>query len=785
MTASVASRRVRIQCRGTVQGVGFRPTVHRLATSLGLGGWVANNPAGATVVVEGPAPVVERFVETLPAALPPLASLHAVELEEENLLGEEEFQVRGSLAGLRAGALVPPDAALCAACRRDMEDPSGRRYRYPFTTCTGCGPRFTLVTRLPYDRERTSMSCFPMCDACRGEYTDPADRRFHAEPVCCAACGPKLWLTDGRGLEITRGPDAISGARQALLDGAVVAVKGLGGFQLACRADEDGSVHRLRERKRRPTKPLAIMVSCLEQARRLVHLDAADEQLLSSPRAPVLLAPARRDAPLSELVAPGLGDLGVMLPTTPLHVELLRGADFPPLVMTSANRSEEPICHGNREALERLRGLADRFLLHDRDIVRPVDDSVLRTSATGPVMVRRARGWVPEPLPLPQAVPEPVLALGGHLQSTTCLAVDGQAFPSQHVGDLDSESARSFQRAVVEGLEALLEVAPRAITCDSHPDYPSGRLAEELARTRGGEVLRVQHHLAHAAAVMAENRGFPGPGETALAVCLDGTGWGPDGTAWGGEWLLIPGDLRWRRLAGLEPLPLVGGEAAVREPWRVAAAALAIAGEKELLLRLPLAGQVAPERLMDVARLTASGRWPLASGAGRVFEAMGALLGLTVVNSWEGEAAVRLESLAAASPPRSAWPELALETAGKLPRIPSSRLLAAAAVRLSRGEDPAGVAAGFHETFVSLAADLTTRIAPPGLCTVALGGGAMINRLLARGLRRRLRGAGFDVLGAHAVPPGDGGLSYGQAVIAAVISVRGLDPSRTELPEDA
>jgi len=782
MTAATALRRIRIQCQGTVQGVGFRPTVHRLATALGLAGWVANGPCGATVVIEGPVGEVDRFIERLPASLPPLAKLHGVEVVEERPVGEETFRVCDSLAGSRAGALVPPDAALCSACRREMADPAGRRFRYPFTTCTDCGPRFTLVTKLPYDRVRTSMGRFPLCEACRREYEDPSDRRFHAEPLCCPDCGPQLWLTGGNGVERARGPEAIAVAGRALLHGAIVAVKGLGGFQLACRADEDGPVLRLRQRKRRPTKPFAVMLSSLEQARRLVRLDAADEELLTSPRAPVLLAPVRTDAPISRLVAPGLADLGIMLPTTPLHVELLRGAGALPMVMTSGNLSEEPICHGNGEALDRLAGVADLFLLHDRDIVRPVDDSVVRISPAGPVMVRRSRGWVPEPLPLPEFAPAPVLAVGGHLRSTACVAVDAQAFPSQHVGDLDTEPARAFLRRVIESLEDLLQASPAVIACDVHPDYPSGWLAEELAHTRGGTVLRVQHHLAHTAAVLAENHRFPGIGETALAICLDGTGWGPDGTAWGGEWLAVQGDLHWQRIAHLEPLPLVGGESAVREPWRVAAAALAAAGEEALLARLPMASHVGADRLQSVARLAATGRWPLASGAGRVFEAMGAILGLAVINTWEGEAAVLLESLAASSPSRGVWTEVSLDADGTLPRLPTSRLLAAAAVRLARGEDPSAVAAGFHETFAELAARLTILMTARNISTVALGGGAMINGLLTNGLRRRLSQAGFEVLTASSVPPGDGGLSYGQAVVSAVLSARALDPARAAAP---
>ncbi len=767
--------RLRVRCRGAVQGVGFRPTVHRLATEVGLAGWVINDPVGATLEVEGPTEEAHRFVERLRRSLPPLARLDELTVEEVPAQGTTSFEVRHSDRGRRAGALVPPDAALCADCRREMDDPRDRRHRYPFTTCTNCGPRFSLVHRLPYDRPFTAMGCFPLCPACRAEYTEPADRRFHAEPVCCPRCGPRLWLVDAGGATVAEAEAALAAARQALLEGRVLAVKGLGGFQLACRADRDDVVGALRERKRRRTKPFAVMVRDLEQACRLAFLTAEDEALLRSPRAPVVLAPRRTPSPVAEAVAPGILDLGVLVPTTPLHVELLREPQMPPLVMTSANLSEEPICRSNREAIERLAGIADLHLIHDRDVVRRVDDSVVRSTIGGPMLVRRARGWVPEPLPLPEAASEPTLAVGGHLQVTACVASGDQAFPSQHIGDLDSESARLFHREVIAGLEEFLEVTARLIVADAHPDYPSTWLAEELAEQRSGRVVRVQHHLAHAAAVLAEHDRFPALGESALAISLDGTGWGPDGTAWGGEWLVLGGDLSWRRLAHLEPLPLVGGERAVREPWRVAAAALAVAGMDGLLPRLPVAELVAPQRLVEVAELTRSGAWPTASGAGRLFEAAGALLGLTAANDWEGEAAVRLESLGSTAEGSDVWDEFRLAANDDAPVLSSSALLAAAARRLVDGEAAPRVAASLHATFCARAAELLHRVAPEASGPVALGGGCLVNRLLISGLDDALRETGFVPLLPRHVPPGDGGLSYGQAVLATAAAARGVE----------
>jgi hydrogenase maturation protein HypF len=772
------ARRSRLVCRGAVQGVGFRPSVHRLAADLALTGWVRNGPEGAVVEIEGPEERIEEFLARFPRELPPLARLESWSAAALLPEGSLAFDVLESELGPRAGALVPPDAALCADCRREMDDRSDRRHRYPFTTCTNCGPRFSLCSSFPYDRERTSMACFPLCPDCATEYRDPGDRRFHAEPVSCPACGPRLDLLDASGAVEASDAAAIRAARAALERGAIVAVKGLGGFQLACRADLPAPLTLLRERKRRPTKPFALMVRDLGVARRLVTLSPEDEALLASPRAPVVLAARRRPSPLPDEVAPGIEDLGVMLPTTPLHVELLREPASDALVMTSGNAGDEPICRGNREAVARLAGIADVYLVHDRDVVRRVDDSVVRSFPGGPaVVVRRSRGFVPEPVPLADPAPVPVLALGGHLQVTACLASDDQAFPSQHVGDLDTEPARAFLVEVAEGLEEFLEARAQAVAVDQHPDYPGAWIGEDLAKRRGARLIRLQHHLAHAASVLAEHGAFPAPDEAAAAIVLDGTGWGPDGTAWGGEWLSLQGDLVWQRRAHLEEIPLVGGERAVREPWRVLAAALAKEGASGLLSRLPVAERVPPDRLEEIARLAMGGAWPLAAGAGRLFEAAGALMGLAAVNGWEGEAAVRLESLAAPHPgePEN-WPEVRLRDLPHGPMVPGTALLAAAAARAASGEDPSRVASGFHATFCSLATEAAVRVFPRGTRVVALGGGCLVNRILLRGLAERLGRAGFDVRTPRSLPPGDGGLSHGQAVLAALALSRGREP---------
>ena len=771
--------RLQLRCRGTVQGVGFRPAIHRLATSAGLVGWVINDPQGATMEIEGPASVVDGFAETLEGELPPLARLDAVERERVEPTGETGFEVRTSTMGRREGALVPPDAVLCSDCRCEMDDPGDRRFHYPFTTCTNCGPRFSLVRQLPYDRERTSMACFPFCVDCRREYEDPLDRRFHAEPVACPACGPRLWLADSNGEELDSEADPIARAREELKNGLVVAIKGLGGFQLACRADSSDAVARLRQRKKRFGKPFAVMVRDLETARKLVALDAEAEKLLASPRAPIMLAPRLTPSSIAGEVAPGLDDLGVMLPTTPLHVEVIRDSEMPPLVMTSGNLTEEPLCRTNRGAVSGLAGIADFFLLHDRDIVRRIDDSVVRTSPAGPMIVRRARGWVPEPVRLPEKSPVSLVATGGHLQVTACVAQGNQAFPSQHVGDLDTLSAREFLREVIDGLLDFLQLEPGLIAADAHPDYASTWLAAELAAEHEIEVVAIQHHLAHVAAVLGEHGHFPGSDRSCLGIALDGTGWGPDNTAWGGEWIEIGGDLRWRRAAHLEALPLVGGEQAVREPWRVAIAALVSEGEEELIPGLPIAEDLGRDRVETVTRLAAESTWPMASGAGRVFEAAGALLGVGTVNRWEGEAAARLEALASrAGRPGEPWP-LELVNTSNCPVLRTGRLLAETARRAVGGQDVETVAADFHATFCAAAAEITSRVAPDPKGVIALGGGCMVNRILAARLGDELRRRGFEVLLPRHLPPGDGGLSYGQAVIASVAVARGVQPEQT------
>lgn len=774
------AERIRLSCEGVVQGVGFRPAVARLAARLELAGNVSNGPDGARIELEGRGEQLNQFLQQLPAVLPALARLDGMCCEALPLAGEETFAIRSSTIG-SGRALAPADTRICAACRREQNDPADRRFHYPFISCTECGPRFSLIESLPWDRKRTTMRQFPLCAECLREYHDPGDRRFHAEQLCCPACGPRLWLLERP--ELATGVPRQGGARRreevervlartrALLrEGAVLALKGLGGYQLCCRADDAAAVLELRRRKHRPSQPFAIMVPSLAAARRLVELDPKDEALLSSPEGPILLAPARRGTPVCDAVAPGLRDLGVMLPTTPLHAELFRDPDPGVLVMSSGNRSGEPICRRDEIALERLGSLCDGILLHDREIRRRVDDSVLRTSAAAPAMVRRSRGWVAQPLKLPVDGGRAILALGAHQQVTACLAVGARAFPTQHVGDLDSADARGFLRETAAGMEDFLGRRADCVAVDAHPDLPGGRIGELMAQERGCPLVRVQHHLAHLAAVLAEHDCWPTENSVA-GILLDGTGWGSDGSLWGGEWLELDADLTWSRAGSLESVPLVGSEAAIREPWRVLCAVLEreaqrSTGPKRQLLEGCMS-RVAPDpgKLDKLLQLCSRPVWPLSSGAGRWFEAAGALLCGRGHNRYEGEAAAWLEALARGGHVRPGSDGIEIEPDDEhLPRLKLGGLLAGIACDRA---SPAESAATFHASFCRAVAEMSRRLWSGRHEWVALGGGCLVNRRLRIGLEREMNAAGFRVLMPQRIAAGDGGLAFGQCALAA------------------
>jgi hydrogenase maturation protein HypF len=729
-----------IRVRGSVQGVGFRPSVYRLATGHELAGFVRNDSEGVWIEVEGPVGALSRFVDELGRAAPPLARIGAIETSDLCTLGERGFSIAASAARSETRAMVPADAATCPACLRELFDRTDRRHRYPFINCTDCGPRYTIVRDLPYDRARTTMAVFALCAPCRAEYEDPASRRFHAEPNACPSCGPKLHMPEPR----RTGEAALAAAVAALRAGKIVALKGLGGFHLAVDARDEDAVQRLRDRKQRPHKPFALMARDLPQVESVVELGEPAREALTSPARPIVLCPARQGAPVAPSVAPALGELGVMLPYTPLHHLLLH--DGPELlVMTSGNLSEEPIARTDEEALAKLSNIADLFLLHDREIHTRADDSVVRVVAGGVAPVRRSRGQVPDPIALPFAGP-PIVAVGAGLKNTICLTRGREAFLSPHVGDLDNLETSAFFRELIEKLSRFLAVAPEAVACDLHPDYFSTRWALESGLPR----IPVQHHHAHVASCLAEN-GHQGP---VLGVAFDGTGCGPEGALWGGEFLLA--DLRgFKRLGHLRPLPLAGGESAIREPWRLALAALLDAG-----LPLDLLGRIDGKKRDLVRRLTQT-RAPLATGAGRWFDAVAALCAVRDRISYEGQAAIELEAVAARGD-HGAYPfEIERGEPFVVDLRPTIRGIAG---DLGRGVPVPPISARFHRTLARVIS-AAARICGQG--TVALSGGCFQNRLLTEQSMDLLQQEGLVVLVHRRVPPNDGGVALGQAAVAA------------------
>lgn len=767
-----ARNRCRHVVSGQVQGVGFRPFVYRLARELELTGFVRNTPEGVRIEVEGSPAALAAFDRRLPAELPPLARLVAHDSQSIPPLGDTAFRIAASAPGHGHEVLISPDIATCPDCLADLRDPTNRRYRYPFTNCTNCGPRYTITRCVPYDRATTAMACFPLCPECAAEYADPANRRFHAQPNACPVCGPLVWLTDARGVKLAQGQAAIEGLAASLAAGQLAAVKGLGGFHLACDATSEEAVARLRARKHRPNKPLAVMVPDLDTAGRIGRISPAARALLTGPSRPITLLPAQPG-----ILAPGIGPdtdaIGVMLPYTPLHHVLLEAyaralprGNPAALVMTSGNAGGEPICLGNREALSRLSGIADQFLLHNRDILIRTDDSVVRPMDTEgtpswpgqpPLMfLRRARGYVPTPVPLAGSG-APVVGLGPHLKATICLTKGGLAFPSQHIGDLENLEAFQFYQEILHHLLEVLQIAPVACVADLHPDYLSTRFALEQTRW---PVLRLQHHVAHILAVLAEQQTL----EPALGLALDGTGLGEDGTIWGGEGLLVdPGRGSHVRLAHFAPLRLPGGEAAVREPWRLAQAGLAALG-RPVSGAKPwpwLAGREPASRLVE-QMLTKDLNCPVTTSCGRLFDAVSAMLGLCPVIDYEGQAAIRLETVQDRSEHGAyACP---LDTGRDPAVLDTLALLAQVVADWERGEAPARIARRFHLGLIAGLTAMARHMAHrTGLRRVALSGGVLQNRTLAQRLPAALSNAGLTPLCHRLIPSNDACISLGQA----------------------
>jgi hydrogenase maturation protein HypF len=836
MALAVTICRMRVRVSGTVQGVGFRPFVFRLAEQLALAGWVRNDERGVEAEIEGEREAVGAFLERLSTDAPPLARVEGVTAEPLAAWGERAFVIAPSVHAPNADAPVAADAATCSECLAELSDPGDRRFRYPFINCTNCGPRFTIVRGVPYDRPLTTMADFAMCAACTAEYEDPRDRRFHAQPNACPACGPRVRLVaggsgidvaaaskigvavgsevgaagSGMGVAVAGGngidpvavgvasSDPIRATAQLIADGAILAIKGLGGFHLACRADDAAAVARLRARKRREERPFALMVADLDVASRFVLLEDEQAELLRSPARPIVLVTRRKDARVAQEVACRSPELGLMLPYTPLHHLLMADASelgVEALVMTSGNVSDEPIAYEDADAMARLAPIADALLVHDRPIHMRTDDSVIRAvrvrEGCRPLMLRRSRGYVPAPLGLALPASRPMLACGAELKSTFCLARGGRAWVSHHIGDLKSyEVLRSFAEGVAH-FEELFAVSPDAIVHDLHPDYLSTSYALERAvaievaeqtaarkligdrdmlagsveHARDGTVLiGVQHHHAHLAACLAEH-GETGP---AVGAVFDGSGYGADGAVWGGE--LLVGDLRdFERAGRLRAVRLPGGDRAVREPWRVACAWLGqVCADADGLPPLPgtLAASVSPDRWQTIARLARSELAPIATSAGRLFDAVAALCGVRASVSYEGQAAIELEGAV----DHSEHGEYAIDLEsrdGMLELDPRTAISEVA------GERAAGVAIGrvaarFHSGFACATARACAQLASDRhLDTVVLSGGVFQNRVLLERTVAELEQSGLRVLLPERLPPGDGGISYGQAAVAA------------------
>ncbi|MFD1939978.1 MULTISPECIES: carbamoyltransferase HypF [Nonomuraea] len=750
------SRRVRatVLVEGIVQGVGFRPFVYGLATGLGLDGLVGNDERGVFIEVEGAHASVEEFLATLRRRPPPLALVERISSGLIPATGEAGFVIADSATGGRRRALVSPDVATCADCLREMDDPADRRHGYAFTNCTNCGPRFTIVGGVPYDRPNTTMAAFAMCADCAREYHDPADRRFHAQPVCCPACGPRLRLLDRAGQELPGDP--LEETARLLRHGGVLAIKGLGGYHLAAVASCAPAVAALRERKHREDKPFAVMVADLDAARRLCGVDAAEERLLTSRARPIVLLRRRPDADVAPLVAPGSRWLGLMLPYTPLHHLLLRGVGTP-IVLTSGNVSDEPIVYADQDARPRLGGIAEAFLTHDRPIHMRTDDSVLRVFRGEDLPIRRSRGYVPHPLTLAWPFPRTVLGCGAELKHTFCLARDAHAFVSHHIGDLENyETLRSFTEGV-DHFRRLFDLAPEVVAHDLHPEYLSTKhaLAQE-----GVDLVGVQHHHAHIASCLADN-GVAGP---VIGVAFDGLGYGEDDTLWGGEFLVA--DLAGFRRAGLlATVPMPGGVTAIKQPWRMAAAHLDAAYEGDPPAGLDVVRRNA-ERWQAVVALARRGvSAPLTSSMGRLFDAVATIVGARDAITYEGQAAIELEQLADPEE-RGAY---GCRLAGEEPFVvPGAELVRAVVEDLRSGVDRAVIAARFHNAIAHAVADGCARLRQAhGLGTVALSGGVFQNLLLLGRATDLLEQRGFRVLTHHRVPPNDGGISLGQAAVAA------------------
>jgi hydrogenase maturation protein HypF len=744
------------ELKGVVQGVGFRPFVYGLAKKHSLQGWVKNASAGVYLEVEGHPQSIEQFTQQLSLEAPARSRIESLKFVDLAPGGFGTFEIQESLEEEGQYQLISPDIATCPACREEIFDPRDRRYCYPFTNCTNCGPRFTIIEDIPYDRPKTTMAPFRMCPDCRREYGDPSDRRFHAQPNACPVCGPKLQLVDPEGKSISA-PEPISTAIRLLKEGKILALKGLGGFLLACDAENLSAVETLRRRKHRPDKPLALMLPDFPSVEKHCWVNEEEKRLLQSPESPIVLLSWKEGSSIVRAVAPGQKYLGVMLPYTPLHHLLMKESGMA-LVMTSGNLSEEPIAKDNDEAFSRLAGIADAFLLHDRGIFVQYDDSVTAVVGGTPSILRRSRGYAPFPVTLPFSL-KPILACGAELKNTFCLTRDRYALVSQHIGDMENlETFTHFQRTLAL-YRKLFRIQPEIVAYDLHPEYLATKFALQLSIDKK---IGIQHHYAHMASCMAEN-GEAGP---VIGLSFDGLGYGPDGTLWGGE-CLVGGFGFYHRVSYFEPVPMPGGAAAIQHPWRMALSYLYhFWGEEGLIPSLPFLSSLGDEKVRVVLKqIDQRINSPLTSSCGRLFDAVSALLGLVSSISYEGQAAVALEMIADEREKRSY--DFLLEEKGEAQVIRFQPLFAQILRDLQQGEGKAAISAKFHNTLVKIGADVCREIhRRGGPKKVTLSGGVFQNRFLLERMKAALENAGFDVLIHRQVPCNDGGLSLGQAVIA-------------------
>ena len=761
-------KRIRYLFSGIVQGVGFRPFIYRMAVKNYLAGFVQNRPEGVTVEVEGNREDLEAFLTCVKNELPPLAHITKIESSDIEIRNDDTFKIISSVAEGHADVHITPDASTCPDCLQELFDSDNRRFRYPFINCTNCGPRLTIINAIPYDRANTSMSCFELCEKCRAEYENPADRRFHAEPNACPVCGPQLKLFDASGQPV-KTDDPVQSAINLLSSGHVLAIKGLGGFHLSVDAGSDEAVKKLRSRKYREEKPLGIMARDINQAKRIVEISKDEEILMTSPQRPIVLLKKIKSDLISGLIAPDVSNLGIMLPYTPLHHLLLEN-NFTALVMTSANQVDEPICIGNREALARLKDIADYFLVHNRDILVRCDDSIAFVADKTPRLLRRARGYVPQPLQLKdsyQSVPA-VLTLGGQLKTTQCILKGRFAFISPHIGDMETPQARDFFHESITLMKRITKSDPKVIACDYHPAYYSTKAAQEYPADK---IIKVQHHHAHIVSCMAENQ-IEGK---IIGLAMDGTGYGMDGNAWGGEFL-IADETGFERFGHLQYTVLPGGEKAIHEPWRISASLLKTAyGQSwiEIATRLNLISDKSQLELFDKI-IDGKINSPLSSGLGRLFDGLAALTGARRQVSFEGQAAMGLEMLAAGSSGKP-YP-FEIENVKNKPCVLNiNDMIKAIVADMEAGQSNAKIAASFHQTIIDAFAVMADEMRKEtGLTRVALSGGCFQNKILLEGSIDKLRRADFDVYCHRQVPANDGGISLGQAVVTASMIKKGL-----------